>query len=233
MATVIKAYWLPLILCAASIFFQLVVIPRSFPVNHYDGAFISSRHFLLQIPLFFISLSSFTVLFVVIIAVLGIKRYSSIEEVHRAYQKLSSSWNSGLEAPHTIDFIKIQYAFELLTNQLWKRDYDLFGIDEQVDVIEKAKEQYTRGNSSEIGFPLLKTASFDPEGRAFDAITSENLQAKFGNTSGLLAQILSLGSKRCALFSDNWKRIGSNENYESDKNTEHNGRARDARDDYS
>lgn len=26
---------------------------------------------------------------------------------------------------------QIQYAYELLTNPLWKRDYDIFGIDEQ------------------------------------------------------------------------------------------------------
>lgn len=27
---------------------------------------------------------------------------------------------------------QIRYAYELLTNPLWKRDYDLFGIDEQL-----------------------------------------------------------------------------------------------------
>lgn len=26
--------------------------------------------------------------------------------------------------------LQIRYAYELLTNPLWKRDYDLFGIDE-------------------------------------------------------------------------------------------------------
>jgi hypothetical protein len=28
--------------------------------------------------------------------------------------------------------LQIRYAYELLTNPLWKRDYDLFGIDEQL-----------------------------------------------------------------------------------------------------
>ncbi|KAI7725003.1 LOW QUALITY PROTEIN: hypothetical protein M8C21_015265, partial [Ambrosia artemisiifolia] len=26
---------------------------------------------------------------------------------------------------------KVQYAFELLSNPTWKRDYDIFGIDER------------------------------------------------------------------------------------------------------
>ncbi|KAJ8553676.1 hypothetical protein K7X08_024354 [Anisodus acutangulus] len=68
--------------------------------------------------------------------------------------------NSGVEVPSTIDFIKAQYAFELPTNQIWKRDYDLFSIDEQFHVIEKAKEQYVRRIISEISFPLLETISF-------------------------------------------------------------------------
>lgn len=27
--------------------------------------------------------------------------------------------------------LQIRYAFELLTDNLWKRDYDIYGIDEQ------------------------------------------------------------------------------------------------------
>lgn len=30
------------------------------------------------------------------------------------------------------EILQIRYAYELLTNPLWKRDYDLFGIDEQL-----------------------------------------------------------------------------------------------------
>ncbi|KAM2106520.1 hypothetical protein ACFX1X_015862 [Malus domestica] len=50
-ASVIKAYSLPLILFVAAMFFQLFVVPKSFPPSQYD--------------------------------VLGIKSYSSIEEVKR------------------------------------------------------------------------------------------------------------------------------------------------------
>lgn len=28
--------------------------------------------------------------------------------------------------------MQIQYAYELLTNLVWKRDYDMYGIDESV-----------------------------------------------------------------------------------------------------
>lgn len=171
----VKAYFIPFIFFAASLFYQLVVIPRAFPRSHYDA--------------------------------LGIRRHSSIEEVNQAYEKLSSKWNSGVEGPSTIDFIKAQYAFELLTNQIWKRDYDLFSIDEQFHVIEKAKEQYVGRSISEITFPLLETISFDPEDRAVDVINSENFLSKLESDKALVIQILSLASARCAQFSNKWKRI--------------------------
>ncbi|KAM7480047.1 hypothetical protein LguiA_028260 [Lonicera macranthoides] len=177
MTSTLKAYSIPFLLFSASIFFQLFVIPTSFPPSHYD--------------------------------VLGINQYSPIEQVNEAYQKFSSNWNSGIEAPSTIDFIKIRYAFELLRNQLWKRDYDIFGIDEQVHVIDKAKEQYAEANFSEIVLPLLEPASFDPLDHAFDVIRSENLRSTLENSSSLLVQVFSLGSNRCAQFFNNWKRIAN------------------------
>ncbi|CAN4088443.1 unnamed protein product [Withania somnifera] len=138
---------------------------------------------------------------------LRIKAHSSIEEVNEAYEKLSSKWNSGVEVPSTIDFIKAQYAFELLTNQIWKRDYDIFSIDEQFPVIEKAKEQYVGRSISEITFPLLETISFDPQDDAVDVINSENFLSKLETDKTLLIQIFSPGSARCAQFSNKWKRI--------------------------
>ncbi|PQP93131.1 uncharacterized protein Pyn_31186 [Prunus yedoensis var. nudiflora] len=118
MASTFRAYSLPLILFAAAMFFQLFVIPKSFPPSNYD--------------------------------ILGVRMYSSIEEVREAYDNITSaccdmSLFSGTQASELLiplDFIKIQYAYELLTNPLWKRNYDIFGIDEQMDVIEKVKEQY-------------------------------------------------------------------------------------------
>ncbi|XP_059303624.1 uncharacterized protein LOC132055693 [Lycium ferocissimum] len=171
----LKAYFIPFILFSASVFYQLIVIPRAFPRSHYDS--------------------------------LGIRAHSSIEDVSQAYEKLSSKWNSGAEVPSTVDFIKARYAFELLTNQIWKRDYDLFSIDEQFDAIEKAKEQYVGRSISEISLPLLETISFDPEDHAFDVINSENFLSKIGTDKALLIQIFSPGSARCAQFSNKWKRI--------------------------
>jgi hypothetical protein len=175
MSSTLKAYWIPLLLFTASMFFQLVIIPTSFPPSHY--------------------------------AVLGIREYSPVEEVKEAYQKLSSKWNSGIESPSTIDFIKIRYAFELLDNHLWKRDYDIFGIDEQVHVIDTLKEQYAEANFTQIKLPLLESPSFDPQDYAFNLIKSENLRFMLDKSSTLLVQLFSLGSHKCAQFSNTWKRI--------------------------
>ncbi|WMV21783.1 hypothetical protein MTR67_015168 [Solanum verrucosum] len=105
-----------------------------------------------------------------------------------------------------------RYAFELLTNKIWKRDYDLFSIDEQFHVIEKAKEQYVGRSISEITLPLLETISFDPEDHAVDVINSENFLSKLETDKALLIQIFSPGSTRCAQFSNKWKRIGKSLN---------------------
>ncbi|CAN1296523.1 DnaJ homolog subfamily C member 10 [Linum perenne] len=162
MASRIKAYSVPLLLFSLSLFYQLAVLPNSFPPSHYD--------------------------------VLGIKRFSSVEEVKDAYEKLSSNWKSGEEVPTTVDFLKVQYAFELLKNPTWKRDYDLFGIDEQLDLLETAKVQYAESGFSDVDLPLL------------DDTFSVCLLALI---SFLLNQVYSKGSNRCAKFLETWKRIAS------------------------
>ncbi|XP_042502470.1 dnaJ homolog subfamily C member 16 [Macadamia integrifolia] len=174
-ASVIKSYSVPLLLLALAIFFQLFVIPSSFPVSHYD--------------------------------VLGIKRYSSAEEVREAYEKLSARWNSGVEIPVTVDFIKIRYAFELLTNPLWKSDYDKFGMDEQLDVIEKVKGKYLGKSFSEVDLPLLDASNSGTGGDSFNVITTEDFKTTIGSNLAWLIQVYSSGSYRCAQFSNDWKRI--------------------------
>ncbi|KAE9467239.1 hypothetical protein C3L33_00860, partial [Rhododendron williamsianum] len=154
MASLLKAYWLPLILLASSVFYQLFILPRSYPPSHYDGE------------------------------------------------------NAGVEVPPTIDFVKIRYAFELLTNPLWKRNYDLFSIDEHIHVIENAKAQHAGASLSEIELPLLEATSFDP-GDAPNIITSGNFFSKFDNAKALLIQVFSVGSNRCAQFASNWERIAA------------------------
>ncbi|KDP31275.1 hypothetical protein JCGZ_11651 [Jatropha curcas] len=175
--SLIKAYAVPFFLFAVSIFYQLVVLPRSFPPSHYD--------------------------------VLGIKRFSSIEEVKDAYEKLSSKWNSSAEVPSAADFIEIQYAYELLKNPLWKRDYDIFGIDEQLDVLNNRREQYAGKSFSQIALPLLDARSSDPEDHGLPIITSEDFRSMFSNSKPWLIQIYSLGSSRSAQFFNSWKEIAS------------------------
>ncbi|XP_028056125.1 uncharacterized protein LOC114260243 isoform X6 [Camellia sinensis] len=172
----LKAYWFPLILFASSMFYQLLILPRSYPPSHYD--------------------------------VLGIKRYSSMEQVTEAYEKFSSKWNSGTEVPPITEFIKIRYAFELLTNPLWKRNYDIFGIDEHIHVLDSIKERHAGTIFSEIDLPLLESASFDPGDHDFEVITSGNFLSKFENSKALLIQVFSFGSDRSAQFYNNWKKIG-------------------------
>ncbi|KAJ9568296.1 hypothetical protein OSB04_004262 [Centaurea solstitialis] len=174
--SIIKSYWLPAILFCASMFFQLVAIPRSFPPSHYD--------------------------------VLGIKSYGSIEQVNEAYRKLSSNWNTGNGPSSTIDMIKIQYAFELLSNPVWKRDYDIFGIDEHLHVMERVKEKYSSAKFADIDLPLLEPTSFGSD-QVFDVISSENYISKLQNSNTLLVQVFSTGSSRCAQFSSPWKQIAS------------------------
>ncbi|KAI7984910.1 hypothetical protein LOK49_LG14G00620 [Camellia lanceoleosa] len=86
--------------------------------------------------------------------------------------------------------IKIRYAFELLTNPLWKRNYDIFGIDEHIHVLDSIKERHAGTIFSEIDLPLLESASSDPRDHDFEVITSGNFLSKFENSKALLIQLL-------------------------------------------
>ncbi|KAK6925040.1 DnaJ domain [Dillenia turbinata] len=159
------------------------------------------------IPLLLLSLSVYLQLFVLHYNfppshydVLGLKRYDSIDEVKKAYDKLSSKWSSGVDVPSTLDFLKIQYAYELLANPIWKRDYDLFGIDEQLHVMEKIKEQHAEKNFSDIALPLLDAAFTDSRDYAPDDITGKDFKSMLEKTkNGLLIQVYSLGSSPALL----------------------------------
>ncbi|XP_062030161.1 uncharacterized protein LOC133746019 [Rosa rugosa] len=175
MASTIRAYSLPLILFIVAMYFQLSVIPKSFPPSHY--------------------------------AVLGLKSQSSIEEVKEAYDNVSSTWNSEAQAPDSLEFIKIRYAYELLTNPSWKRNYDIFGFEEQIDVIEKLKKQYAGESFSRIDLPLLESTASDSEDHNLPVITSKDFQTMFQDNKPWLIQLCSFGSKSCDQFSHAWKRI--------------------------
>ncbi|KAJ0987440.1 hypothetical protein J5N97_005796 [Dioscorea zingiberensis] len=172
----LRRYSVPLVLFSLGLFFQLVLLPSSYPPSHYD--------------------------------VLGVSQFASIEEVTEAYRKFSFKWDSGA-IPTTAEFIDIRYSFELLTNPTWKRDYDLYGIDEQLEVIEKTKAQYDGESFSNVKLPLLDATILATADHTFDTLTPEEFASLVGNTKAVLIQVYSSGSYRWAKFLNGWKRIGS------------------------
>ncbi|WOK97578.1 hypothetical protein Cni_G06286 [Canna indica] len=172
-----KRYSLPTILFALGFFFQLVLLPRSFPPTHYD--------------------------------VLGVKRNASIEEVTFAYENLTANLFSELDPPITTELIKFRYAFELLTNPLWKRDYDLFGIDEQSHVIKNVTDQYDGEPFSKIELPLINASLLGLFNDATNKLTPEEFISTIRKSKPFLIQVYSAGSPRCAQFISAWKRIES------------------------
>ncbi|XVF50089.1 hypothetical protein PTKIN_Ptkin04bG0066500 [Pterospermum kingtungense] len=139
--------------------------------------------------------------------VLGIKTYSSIEVVKEAYENFELKWISGLEVPTTTEFIKIRYAYELLSNPIWKRNYDVFGFEEQLHVVERVGQQYAKEKFSNIELPLLNAVTSDTGDDAFKVITSKDFQYMFQDSKPWLLQVYSSGSNRSAQFANSWKRI--------------------------
>ncbi|PKI33756.1 dnaJ homolog subfamily C member 16 isoform X1 [Punica granatum] len=174
--TRVKAYALPLILFTGAMFFQLIVIPQSFPRSHYD--------------------------------VLGVRMYASVEEVEEAYEKLSSKWKSDTDSSNSFDFVKVRYAYELLTNPIWKRNYDIFEIEEQPHVIEEAKQRFAGKRFSDVQLPLLDDASVQGEDN-FNAITAEDFQLILQSDKPSMVLIYSSGSVCCTQYDGTWKRIVS------------------------
>ncbi|CAA7013673.1 unnamed protein product [Microthlaspi erraticum] len=179
MISVLRAYAAPIFIFILAMFFQLFLLPRSFPPSHYD--------------------------------VLGVKMYSPVDDVREAYENIASKWDSSSGNALPVDFIKIQYAYELLTNSVWKRDYDLYGIDESVHIIEELEKQYAVEDFAKIKLPLLEAVSYDqskPERReGFMAITSQDFASKVQDSKPWLIQVYSSGSNSSAQFSTAWRRI--------------------------
>ncbi|KAL4197917.1 hypothetical protein AMTRI_Chr04g190660 [Amborella trichopoda] len=159
MVSLAKRYSAPVALLILAIFWQLLILPSSFPPSHYDA--------------------------------IGVKRFSSIEEVSEAYGRLLSEWNSGKVVPKIDDFIKARYAFELLTNPVWKRNYDTFDIEEQLHVVNNAKKY---GDSfSSVDLPLLESSSFDPTDDTSTILTAENFKSMLGQSAHLLDGVAETG----------------------------------------
>ncbi|WVZ19087.1 hypothetical protein V8G54_006409 [Vigna mungo] len=119
--------------------------------------------------------------------VLQIESYSSVDKVQEAYEKLESKMNSAEEAFDIHEFLKIRYAYELLTNPLWKRDYDIFGIDEQLHIVESASKHYAGKHISELDFPLLQAQSGSMD-HSSKVITASDFQYIFPDVKPWLMQ---------------------------------------------
>ncbi|KAE8812359.1 hypothetical protein D1007_10718 [Hordeum vulgare] len=138
---------------------------------------------------------------------LGIQRFAPVEKVVEAYELLSREWVAETNDQSTVDIIKIRYAYELLTNPVLKRDYDLFGLDHHTDVLESVKEQYQREHFLKIDLPILKDSLIQSTDDAFNVLTYEALVSAIGEDYPLLILVYSKGSPRCAQFFEYWKQI--------------------------
>ncbi|GJN10921.1 hypothetical protein PR202_ga29069 [Eleusine coracana subsp. coracana] len=141
--------------------------------------------------------------------VLGIERFAPVEKVVEAYEHLSKEWLSETNHQSTVDIIKIRYAYELLTSPTLKRDYDLFGLDEHMDLLERVKEQYLKEHFLKINLPLLKDSLVNVPDYAFNVLTHESFTLAIAEEYPLLIMVYSKGSARCAHFIEYWKQIGA------------------------
>ncbi|CAD6216982.1 unnamed protein product [Miscanthus lutarioriparius] len=140
--------------------------------------------------------------------VLGVERFAPVERVVEAYESLSKEWLSETNHQPTVDIIKIRYAYELLTNPVLKRDYDLFGLDEHKDVLERVKE-YRTEHFLKIDLPLLKDFVVSLTDDAFNVLTHESFMSAINEGYPLIILVYSKGSPRCAQFIEYWKQIGT------------------------
>ncbi|OEL13962.1 hypothetical protein BAE44_0025023 [Dichanthelium oligosanthes] len=152
--------------------------------------------------------------------VLGIEKFAPAERVVEAYEQLSKEWLSETNHQPTVDIIKIRYAYELLKNPILKRDYDLFGLDEHADVLERVKEQYQNEHFLKIDLPLLKDSVVSKfhtstyliaclTDDAFGVLTLESFMSAIAEEHPLIILVYSKGSTRCAQFIEYWKQIGT------------------------
>ncbi|PUZ73070.1 hypothetical protein GQ55_2G445400 [Panicum hallii var. hallii] len=141
--------------------------------------------------------------------VLGIERFAPVERVVEAYERLSKEWLSETNHQPTVDIIKIRYAYELLKNPILKRDYDQFGLDEHMDVLERVKEQYQKEHFLKIDLPLLKDSVVSLTDDAFNVLTHESFMSAIAEEYPLIILVYSKGSPRCAQFIEYWKQISA------------------------
>uniref|UniRef100_A0ACD5YY71 Uncharacterized protein n=1 Tax=Avena sativa TaxID=4498 RepID=A0ACD5YY71_AVESA len=140
---------------------------------------------------------------------LRIQRFAPVERVVEAYGILSKEWLAETNDQSTADILKIRYAYELLTNPILKRDYDLFGLDHHKDVLDRVKDQYQKEHFLKVDLPLLKDSLVHSTDDAFNVLTYESFMSAIAEDYPMLILVYSKGSPRCAQFIEHWKQIAT------------------------
>ncbi|KAJ7558099.1 hypothetical protein O6H91_04G024900 [Diphasiastrum complanatum] len=142
--------------------------------------------------------------------VLGIKETATFEEIFAAYQKLSEPWykeeennEQGIHVAVT-SIIEVQRAFEILSNEKRRQDYDHFGLDELQET-----EALAKANKEEVldAFPLAKHNDFVPIASRTTILNATNFLSALGSDETWFIQLYSLASTGSQSFADTWERI--------------------------
>jgi hypothetical protein len=110
--------------------------------------------------------------------VLGAAQDFSANAIEVAYQQARKSLLSvkTKEQDAALKLIEIEHAYEVLSNDLRRRDYDLFQIDELQSRIAEAKKQYANSPVESIPFPLWEPP---PAGKPVESTTVELTKYNF------------------------------------------------------
>ncbi|CAM6058561.1 unnamed protein product [Sphagnum tenellum] len=142
--------------------------------------------------------------------VLGAAQDFSANAIEVAYQQARKSLLSvkTKEQDAALKLIEIEHAYEVLSNDLRRRDYDLFQIDELQSRIAEAKKQYANSPVESIPFPLWEPP---PAGmKQLSTLCEPSFRVKMTKASCFLAvvQAYSNASPKSHKFVHIWNRAG-------------------------
>jgi Rieske Fe-S protein len=144
--------------------------------------------------------------------VLGAAQDFSANAIEVAYQQARKSLLSvkTKEQGAALKLIEIEHAYEVLSNDLRRRDYDLFQIDELQSRIAEAKKQYANSPVESIPFPLWEPP---PAGKPVESTTVELTKYNFAklvldSNDTWLVQAYSNASPNSHKFVHIWNRAG-------------------------
>ncbi|KAL3697066.1 hypothetical protein R1sor_011142 [Riccia sorocarpa] len=143
---------------------------------------------------------------------LGLPLNATEDEIFAAYRQISSYW--GTETLYNQSEIKqiiqIEHAYQLLSNNDTRRDYDYFNIDDlQEDVAQALKQYEEEGDMVEIRSPVFESTVF---GKKIFSTANDLTMANFGelvmqSSDPWLIQIFSHVNPDSRRFSPTWDKI--------------------------